>query len=992
MRQVLDQKDYYWLGTEMLECGNCKKTFVATDARIIKNLPFYHQVQFPAILTSKYACDKSLINLMKSRTLGNSSHALMNSLQEAHSEHWMKCNIEYLASCEKYIDNFKSLFGDVEFEKLPPFKDLPKSQWLLSAYVRDVWSRFDECKAEITSTFGDILKIDSTKKILSKLAGKSRKSATWVTNVANEYGALLNCVVTSSESNLSLEPLAEGLMKRYLDANEAPPRLLYTDRDCCSDENEAGSRYHKLFHSWVEMLVRLDIWHWMKRIAAGALDSHPLYPSFLRQLSGCIFEWDQDDYRELSDAKREEMEMKGIKNPSDKAVSKAIKKEELELHCRRRTRGVEVTIDAIENLILSYTGVKDLLGVPLLKQEMLDVWKEEKRHVRCIQDPPNISLYTQTGQSRKGKRMLPKYRCARGSTSLEQFHRHLHQFIPGTRANAVNFQAYLVEGLSRWNAARKDAAECDTLVNLRSFDIKLVTKFNALHQKVFGSSFNTRTPPSKATNECIGLEYLFRQTDETFNLRDLDNSVNDGIEGIPTDEGIVEDIDVIPVTIPGDDDDLLFVDQTSKNDMAAENTSSSTDALGIPGWEKVDALAQSLLKAKGLSISDSDATEIVRLYNQLDDYDKKPLEYISIPKKTNRGKFCKRKRGGFEDVERMERSLFSGALPALPPSKSRVVEAICINISHLIQSNGKMTLADGRKVNVSRWKLILQEYQKVRARVLNSEELEKTGIALFPINESFLQDWFKKSERRDQVTLLMKGREVLPARRISATPLPDIRPKPTNLQGNAPPLEFPDPVVLEPGSSRKKSKDISTIDASKQNPPSTFGFLSPPLSPTFGPSPINVRFPVNVVPTNQLPVSIQQLQQLQFQHLQQPHFTFQDPSQFPIPAQPRFPILAQPRFQIPAQPQISVPMQPVYQQPLLKGTMPKSTYYRKLNKMKSSATATTKPGRCCTKCGYTLKDSGHKTVSGAMYCPFSTVTFEEFREKRLKELEKRKDK
>ena len=25
MRQVLDQKDYYWLGTEMLECGNCKK-------------------------------------------------------------------------------------------------------------------------------------------------------------------------------------------------------------------------------------------------------------------------------------------------------------------------------------------------------------------------------------------------------------------------------------------------------------------------------------------------------------------------------------------------------------------------------------------------------------------------------------------------------------------------------------------------------------------------------------------------------------------------------------------------------------------------------------------------------------------------------------------------------------------------------------------------------------------------------------------------------
>jgi len=34
-------------------------------------LPFYLQVQFPAVLTSKYACDNSVITLMKSRKLSN---------------------------------------------------------------------------------------------------------------------------------------------------------------------------------------------------------------------------------------------------------------------------------------------------------------------------------------------------------------------------------------------------------------------------------------------------------------------------------------------------------------------------------------------------------------------------------------------------------------------------------------------------------------------------------------------------------------------------------------------------------------------------------------------------------------------------------------------------------------------------------------------------------------------------------------------------------
>ena len=316
---------------------------------------------------------------------------------------------------------------------------------------------------------------------MRKLAGNARRTATWVTNVSNEYGAILQCVLTSSESNDALQNMADGLQKRYSDANVQQPRLLYIDCDCCCASGV--TRYHRLFHSWEGLKVCLDIWHFMKRFGDGCTsETHPLYQSFLQQLSACIFGWDPEDFKALFNAKREELHALGIPSPTKKAIHQAIKKAELALHCRRRTRGVEKTTKSIEDLLLSYTGITDTLGVPLFKPEMVEVFNRQKNHIKCIQDPQDISLYTQVGQQKKGKGMLPKFRCARGSTSLEQFHHHINSFIPGQRANEVNFQAYLIEGLARWNASRKDKVEVQSLAKLRSFNVKLVTVFNNMQR------------------------------------------------------------------------------------------------------------------------------------------------------------------------------------------------------------------------------------------------------------------------------------------------------------------------------------------------------------------------------------------------------------------------------------------------------------------------------------------------------------------------------
>ena len=110
------------------------------------------------------------------------------------------------------------------------------------------------------------------------------------------------------------------------------------------------------------------------------------------------------------------------------AIQKAISKEELARHCRRRTRGAEVTLQLIEELVLELSSsptAVDSNGVHVFSGDMVKILNEEKKHIKCIQDPDGIRLYTVTGHIIKGGVELPVFRCAQGTTSLESFHLHL---------------------------------------------------------------------------------------------------------------------------------------------------------------------------------------------------------------------------------------------------------------------------------------------------------------------------------------------------------------------------------------------------------------------------------------------------------------------------------------------------------------------------------------------------------------------------------------
>lgn len=55
-----------------------------------------------------------------------------------------------------------------------------------------------------------------------------------MTNVSNEHGQVLNCVLTTGEG-AGLDGMCQGIVKRYKDASEPEPDVIYVDQDCCSE-------------------------------------------------------------------------------------------------------------------------------------------------------------------------------------------------------------------------------------------------------------------------------------------------------------------------------------------------------------------------------------------------------------------------------------------------------------------------------------------------------------------------------------------------------------------------------------------------------------------------------------------------------------------------------------------------------------------------------------------------------------------------------------
>ena len=79
------------------------------------------------------------------------------------------------------------------------------------------------------------------------------------------------------------------------------------------------------------------------------------------------------------------------------------------------------------------------------------------------------------------------------------------------------------------------------------------------------------------------------------------------------------------------------------------------------------------------------------------------------------------------------RSFVTGATVAQSPSKSRLVEAIIFKLAD--------ECVEQRAPYMSKWKVVLQQYNTLRHTVANSRVYRDTSMQLYPLNETTISKW-----------------------------------------------------------------------------------------------------------------------------------------------------------------------------------------------------------------------------------------------------------
>ncbi|KAK5612018.1 hypothetical protein CRENBAI_002028 [Crenichthys baileyi] len=202
-RRVLDVDQIYTMVTETLTCAKCKASHVSWSQAVLQQLDLAH----------RYACDVRVIRLLRERGLGNSPTRVLKQLRGRTTQR---------SGCNGCHGTPGPGLLPVTFPEPPQLDVVPSCKWLLSVYSQDILARLEDIKAHITSTYGSILKMDSTKKITKKLAGTAKRTALWLTSVGNEHGQILISVLTAQEG-AGLDRMASDVVKRYEKAGVDPP-------------------------------------------------------------------------------------------------------------------------------------------------------------------------------------------------------------------------------------------------------------------------------------------------------------------------------------------------------------------------------------------------------------------------------------------------------------------------------------------------------------------------------------------------------------------------------------------------------------------------------------------------------------------------------------------------------------------------------------------------------------------------------------------------
>ncbi|GFR76574.1 hypothetical protein ElyMa_005803400 [Elysia marginata] len=379
-------------------------------------------------------------------------------------------------------------------------------------------------------------------------------------------------------------------------------------------------------------------------------------------------------------------------------------------------------------------------------------------------------------------------------------------------AGAVNFQAYLLEGLVRWNEDRHAAAvvehkkvhdyqlQCDVVAVATKLGVEPVVKPFIQH--------HTRAS-SLVWSTVLFYQHLGRP-DEGEEEEEAVREVFEE-EELEVEEAVDHTIPPPPAASDDDDDDassstiirssppqLMEAPEAERHEESprsemvldeptrgADMDTNFRDPAGQGDLDRLMALVRHLVEFRKVDVlSNKQVVETIDLYNHLTDADKARLKYPARQRP-----FSVKRRYGTR---------------AQSPSLSRLVEGMISLLTdlHLAEERTR----GGRK---DRWPGVLLNYERIRRLVLSNRELVRhTMIQLFEVNTQTLRQWFEKRGKWLNTSQLIMG-TVGPRAPLTASDLPPPAPMPVQMPvQKQTPVETPSEGLLMPGTSQDRSGSL----------------------------------------------------------------------------------------------------------------------------------------------------------------------------------------
>ncbi|XP_039608871.1 uncharacterized protein LOC120528859 [Polypterus senegalus] len=365
-------------------------------------------------------------------------------------------------------------------------------------------------------------------------------------------------------------------------------------------------------------------------------------------------------------------------------------------------------------MLEAFGDATDIMGIPLLDRDKIqEIWKTQRRHLHCIQDPPGMHLYMQTGRLVKWEITLPVFRCAQGSTCWSR------STCIWTASYLALKPAYLLEGLARWNKDRAAQAVEVADHNMVCYSGQLQHSLNELSDLVYHKNLvEDYTWPAKYTGEMSSMASctFFRIPVEGPIEEPLDNTLF----------GLEEDFAQQPLS--SDKSQLRPAIRASQSGPADQETCPGDKAIQRVSHEpSLEAVSPCLRDAVA---SGRDCHPLGRLPVG----DKAPVCFPPhYQERLVKGRFRRK----HLDTSVTPCMVGQGSQAAQMPNISRLVEAVCIQLSR-IHPEGR-TISG---VRVNRWAAVMRHYICIQENILTNPVLmAQTRIQLFPLNQRTLAQW-----------------------------------------------------------------------------------------------------------------------------------------------------------------------------------------------------------------------------------------------------------